>query len=225
MTPATTPWAAVAPLQSSMPLADGDARDFRKVNDFARHTTWLHGPAVTYANDGVVLFGVLLLIGWWLARRAHDPRRMARALLAPVAVLIAVAVNQQIVHAVNEPRPYTALAHTLLLVHRSADASFPSDHATMAGAVAAGLLLVSVRLGLIATAAALLMAFTRVYVGAHYPIDVLAGLAVGATVGTVVCLGATSPVHRLVAWAASTPLRPLITGTASTEHPSGRQLR
>ena len=200
----------------SVVLASGDTGDFLRVNDFARHTGWLHGPAVAYANYGVVAFAVLLLAGWVLARRVHAAPMMARALLAPVGMLIAVAVNQPIVHAVDEPRPYTRLPNALLLVHRSADASFPSDHATMAGAVAAGLLLVSWRLGALATVAAVLMAFTRVYVGAHYPVDVLAGLAVGAVVAVLVSLAAGPTVQRLVTWVLSTRLRPLLTD----EHPT-----
>ena len=76
---------------------------------------------------------------------------MSRSLLAGAAVLLAVAINQPTVHAVNEPRPYTRLPHALVLVHRSVDASFPSDHATMAGAAAVGLLLVHRRLGLVSS--------------------------------------------------------------------------
>jgi membrane-associated phospholipid phosphatase len=135
------------PLLSSV-HASGDTGDFLQVNDFARRTGWLHLGALAYANYGIVLFAGLLLIGAFLARRQADPRRMAHALLAPLGVLAAVGVNQPIVHAVNEPRPYTRLPHALVLVHRSIDASFPSDHATMAGAAAVGLLFVSVRLGI-----------------------------------------------------------------------------
>ena len=170
--------------------ATGDASDFTTINDFARHTSWLHGPLTFYADFGVVLFGVLLLVGLWLALRAGSALLTARALLAGAGVLLAVAVNQPIVHAVNERRPYRALPHVLVLVHRSADASFPSDHATMAGAAAMGLLLVNRRLGALAAVAALLMAFTRVYVGAHYPVDVVAGLAVGAAVAALTQLAA-----------------------------------
>lgn len=54
------------------------------------------------------------------------------------------------------------------------------DHAVMAGAAATGLLLVSHRLGLVAVAAAVVMAVARVYVAAHYPWDVLAVLLLGA---------------------------------------------
>jgi membrane-associated phospholipid phosphatase len=77
---------------------------------------------------------------------------------------------------------------THLLVAKSADFSFPSDHATAVGAVAVGLLLVRPRLGAIAAALALLLAFTRVYVGVHYPGDVLAGLVLGGAVAVAVRL-------------------------------------
>jgi membrane-associated protein len=102
--------------------------------------------------------------------------------------LIAVAVNQPIVHSVHEARPYTALPHILVLADRSTDPSFPSDHATMAGAVAVGLWFVSHRLSVVAAVAAVLMAFTRVYIGAHYPADVAAGLLLGGIVAGLVWL-------------------------------------
>ena len=203
------------PLAAGLLLASGDQGDFTVVNDFARTTGWLHTPLVVYASDGVALFAVLLIVGYLLARSAGRPMMMARALLAGVGVLLAVAVNQPIVHVVNEARPYTQLPHALLLVHRSIDASFPSDHATMAGAVAAGLLCVHRRLGAGAVLAALLMAFARVYVGAHFPIDVLAGLAVGALVALLTQLGAP-PLARVLTHLAHSRLRPLLTSRAAT---------
>jgi undecaprenyl-diphosphatase len=187
----------------------GDTHDFRTINDLARHTAWLHEPMVQYAGKGVALFGVLLVVGVLLARRDGRPRMMARALLAGVGVLVAVAANQPIVHAVAEKRPWQQVPGALVLVHRSTDASFPSDHATMAGAVALGLLLVHRRLGLVAVAAALLMAFARVYVGAHFPVDVLAGLAFGAAVAGLVQLAA-GPLSRLLEVLERGRLRPLL---------------
>ena len=69
-----------------------------------------------------------------------------------------------------------------VLHDRTKDFSSPSDHATVAGTVAVGLLLANRRWGIPAVVAAVVMAFTRAYVGAHYPSDVLAGLALGGAV-------------------------------------------
>lgn len=189
-----------------------DEHWFRAVNDFARHTPWLHGPARLYAEYGVVLFAALLLWSWWRARGADDARRMAAALWAPVGMLIAVGLNQLIGAQVAEPRPYAVLPHVEVLVSRSTDFSFPSDHAVMAGAVAAGVLLADRRLGLVAAVLAVLMAADRVYVGAHFPLDVAAGLLVGAGV----CAGSYLLARPLLLWLvralARTPVRVLLTG-------------
>jgi undecaprenyl-diphosphatase len=58
---------------------------------------------------------------------------------------------------------------------------------------------------------ALLMAFTRVYVGAHYPGDVLAGLVLGAVVSLAGFVLLRAVLVRVVAALTRTPLRPLLT--------------
>jgi undecaprenyl-diphosphatase len=183
---------------------------FRSVNDFSRSTPWLHAPARMYAEYGVAVFAVLLLVSWWVARREGDPRRVGAALWAPAGTLIAIGVNQFLVAAFAEPRPYTVLPNTLVLVSRSTDFSFPSDHSVMAGAVAAGVFLANRRLGILTAALAVLMAVTRVYVGAHFPLDVLAGLVVGAALCTVSYLLVAPLVTRLVVLLGRTPAKLLV---------------
>jgi membrane-associated phospholipid phosphatase len=182
---------------------------FGAVNEFARSTRWLHAPMLAYASYGLVLFVALLLVGWWLAR-SRGPRAMAAALWAGGATLLAVAVNQPLARSVHEARPYTVHPRILVLAHRSTDFSFPSDHAVMAGAVAAGLWMVSKRLGVVAAVAALVMGFARVYVAAHYPHDVVAGFALGAGVVLVGWLLLARPLTWLIELLARTPLRPLL---------------
>jgi undecaprenyl-diphosphatase len=184
---------------------------FLDINTFARHTGWLHAPVLAYAQYGVVLFGLLLLAGWWNARRRNTA--MTAAIWAPIATLIAVGINQPIVAAVHQARPYNTLHGILVLATPSTDPSFPSDHATMAGAVAAGMLLVSRRLGLLAIAAAGLMAFARVYIAAHYPADVLTGLALGAAVALIGYVLARAPLTAAVRVLRRTRLGPLLHST------------
>ena len=177
---------------------------FLRVNDVARSSAWLHGPATAYAKYGVVLFAGLLLLGVW-RRRGAAAVELAAAVWAGLATLLAVAVNQPVAALVAEPRPYAVHPAALVLVDRSSDWSFPSDHSVMAGAAAVGLFLVSRRLGAVAAVAALLMAITRVYVGAHFPLDVVAGLCLGGLVSGFGWLLVRRPLTRVVGTARSLP--------------------
>jgi undecaprenyl-diphosphatase len=193
---------------------DADTSLFLSVNDFARSTPWLHGPLVLYAGYGLVVFAGLLVAGWWIARKAGDPARMAAALWAPAGMLLALAVNQPIVAAVNESRPYASLPDILVLATPTTDPGFPSDHAMVAGAVTAGLFLVDRRLGWVTAAAAALMAFSRVYIAAHYPLDVVVGLLLGAAVSLAGYFLLRRVLLRMVLALQDTRLRPLLTTSA-----------
>lgn len=140
-----------------------------------------------YAKSGIVVFALLLVFGFLLGRRRGDHRAVAVAIWAAGAPLVALVIGQTIGRFVDRARPYETLDNVHLLLSRTADFSFPSDHATVAGAVAAGLFLLDRRLGIVTAFAALLMAFARVYVGAHYPGDVLAGLVLGSVVASIGC--------------------------------------
>lgn len=200
------------------------------INNFAVHTSWLHGIGKVMAVYAVGLFGVAVLAAWWHARHRSDTRAVAACIWAAAATLLAVAINQPVAHAVARPRPYVTLAHVEVLVARANDFTFPSDHATTAGAATAGLWIASryggraIRnLAVAATVLALAVAFFRVYVGAHYPGDVLAGLALGAAVSVIGWLLLARLLTSLTTVVRDrTPLKPLVS-TAAVPRP-GRPL-
>jgi undecaprenyl-diphosphatase len=174
------------------------------INSFARHTPALHGPLMAYATYGVALFGLLLVLALVAARHGSS-RDLAATGWAALAMLAALALNQPLGHVFAEARPYATHPAILRLADPTSDFSFPSDHAVMAGAVAAGLLLAHRRLGAVATLAALLMAFARVYIAAHYPWDVLGGLAFGALIAGAGWLVLRASLTALTAWARQRP--------------------
>ncbi|MEO5680957.1 MAG: phosphatase PAP2 family protein [Acidimicrobiales bacterium] len=197
-----------------------DASMFRAVNRFADRTSWAHGAVVVYAKSiGIVAFAVLLVAGWWVARGRADLDQMARVLWAGAGALVALGVNQVIGSLIDRARPFETLADVHVLVSRTTDFSFPSDHAVVAGAVAAGLVLAHRGIGMVAVVLAMVLALARVYVGTHYPADVVAGLALGAVVVVVGALAAIPLIRALVGVLARSPLHPVIAAREPTDAP------
>lgn len=194
-----------------------DGSLFRWFNRLADRTGWAHGMTKFYANNGIVLFGVLIVLAYLLARRIDDHRAVAAAVWSGGAALLALLVGQLIGGPIDRARPYEAMPKVHVLISHTTDFSFPSDHALVAGAVALGLLFANRRVGICACVAAVLMAVARVYVGAHYPGDVLAGLALGAAVAIAGAYLIVPALTRLVDRLVSTSLRPLLSARPHAE--------
>ncbi|OLZ61292.1 hypothetical protein AV521_43990 [Streptomyces sp. IMTB 2501] len=195
-----------------------DGSLFTSVTDFARDTPWLNAPIALTTNLGLGVFAVLMLIGWWRARR-RDDSAMATALAAPVAVVTAFAVTEVVKKLVAEPRPCRALPHDFYVNSCPAptDYAFPSGHTTTAAATAAALFLLDRRLAAIAAVCTLLEGFTRVYVGDHYPHDVLGAILIAAPVALAAGLILRGLLRPLVArLRTGGALQPLLTAHPAT---------
>ncbi len=194
-----------------------DASLFRWVNRLAAHTGWAHPVFEAIAKYGIVVFAALLVVAYLDGRRHDDLHAVAASVWAAVAALVALEIAQLIGRAVDRARPYDAMPGVHVLIARSADFSFPSDHATTAGAVAVGLLFAGRRRwGVIACCAAIVMAAARVYVGVHYPGDVAAGLVLGAGVALIGQPLVVPLLTRLARRISTSRMRPLV-ATARTD--------
>lgn len=81
------------------------------------------------------------------------------------------------------PRPHEAIENVRLLVPRLGSFSFPSGHASTSFTIAFIIAYHFRRAAVPAFIIAALVAFSRIYVGVHYPSDVIAGAAVGVITG------------------------------------------
>lgn len=189
-----------------------DGSLYLQVTTFARDTPWLNGTLNAYSSYGIGVFVLLIAAAWWMARRASTTT-MTAALAVPVAAVLSYVVDALVKVAVAEPRPCFAYPTAFVLEDCPApsDYAFPSNHSVVVAAMTVALVLVSRRLALVAAVAAAVMGFSRVYVGAHYPHDVLAGLLIGAVVGYVVAVAARRYATPLVDRLSTTRLRPLLT--------------
>ena len=102
-------------------------------------------------------------------------------------VLIAFVIADAVVLVLNgvyfRPRPYETLSNVLLPGGLGSGSSFPSGHATKAFAVAA---VVALQWGKKAVPIVLIscgVALSRVIIGVHYPLDVMAGAVLGGAIG------------------------------------------
>jgi undecaprenyl-diphosphatase len=186
---------------------------YLEVNAFARQTLWLHEFFAAYALwGGLVVLAGMLVAGYLVGRRHDRSVSVVSAVVcAGVGTVVALLVNQDLVSpAVGRARPCQVLTHVEVLLNCAHDYSFPSDHCVLAGAFVAGLAFFGVRWALPAAAVALLLAFTRVYTGVHYPSDAAAGLVMGAVIGGVVVVVLRPAVGRLASRVAGTRLYPLV---------------
>jgi len=158
-----------------MPLNE---RVFLEINGLAHRSAVLDGFMILSAEAIPFVLAVLLLALWFRGRR-HA------ALRGAVSGGVGLGAAQLLGLAHYQPLPFVLHLGRPLIAH-AANNGFPSDHATLCFAVAASLLLSGSRLGPVAILLAGLVGFARIFVGVHFPFDVLAGTALGVGVGLLV---------------------------------------
>lgn len=157
------------------------------INGLAKDAPHWFDRVMEYVGEYGLLFALVLLVlwCWWSVRRRGGPDAapsVAALAWAPLAAGIAVLVNVPIRGFVERPRPFKTHEGLDVLVAGKEDFSFVSDHATLTMAMGVALFVANRRFGLVGIALGLLEGFCRVYMGVHYPTDVIGGFALGTAV-------------------------------------------
>jgi undecaprenyl-diphosphatase len=170
----------------------------RWINAAAGHSQALDAAMTAATNFGVPFLVLCVALQWW--SRADRPHVRHAALSAGLSFLIGLGLNQVILLFVHRVRPYDAgLTH--LIIPPSADWSFPSDHATASFAIVAAFALQALpRRTHLLLVIALVIAWSRIFVGTHYLTDVLGGAFTGIVAAILVraCYREGSRLDRLV---------------------------
>src|SRR5436305_6747239 len=158
---------------------------FHAINDLSEGFKW---PLVIVMQLGtlnaaaVVVLVALAFRRYWLALAVG-----LAAVLADVSAHVLRSV-------VARPRPLDVLGHVVVRGHPVTGNGFPSGHPAIAAAiVTAASPYLPRRVRRLGWLAVVLVAFARVYVGAHFPLDVVAGIALGWSAGALVSLALGTP--------------------------------
>jgi undecaprenyl-diphosphatase len=158
-----------------------DVRLFQLINGLAARNAVMD-RIMFWCAKGLPFIYALVLVALWLTWKR---KYQIAAFLSAISAFVALGIGQVLIRLFPRLRPYD-LYPTHLLVDRTQDPSFPSDHATLAFAVATLVWQVNRKLGFVLFLLAVLQGFARIYVGAHYPTDVAGGAVLGTVTSIIV---------------------------------------
>lgn len=163
-----------------------DWRVYHAVNTFVAHHSWLGSLFRGVETYGTVLIGVAAVGLWLLARPGGSSKWKLAAASALGAAALGLLINRVISSAWHRDRPFQTHHVLHLWGPRKTDASFPSDHASAAFAIAVAVMLIDPLVGALFLVLACLIGVGRVIIGEHYPGDVVAGALIGTASAIVI---------------------------------------
>ncbi len=150
------------------------------IQDYVRcpFLDWIFVP-VTHLGDGGfiwILLSVILLC---------FKKSRSIGIAASLALIVMFIINNVTLKAlIDRPRPYLILEDLKLIVKPALDSSFPSGHTSCSFAFATAAFLTGPKkLWIPSVVLAVLISFSRIYVGIHWPGDVAGGLILGIVYG------------------------------------------
>jgi len=165
------------------------------LNQFSQHSWTFDKTMVFIAYNNLLKAFVLIAIMWWAWFKSGERCEHNREyiLITLFSTIFAIAAARALAFMLPfRFRPlHTDSLHFLipegeLRMALEGWSSFPSDHAVMFFTLATGLFFVSKRMGIFACAyTTLFIAFPRVYLGIHYPTDIIAGTVLGVAIALI----------------------------------------
>lgn len=150
---------------------------FQIINSWAGQNVWLDRLMVFSADKlGYVIVGLTIVVCLFNAKKYRE----ILILSFGSAVAARFGIVSLIRHLYYQPRPFLVLQDVQQLLDHNTESSFPSGHTAFYFAVAMVLYRYNKKVGIAAFVLSGLMGFARIFVGVHWPLDILAGMGVGA---------------------------------------------
>lgn len=165
-------------------MANPDETLFLWINGFVGAVPIVDAAAELAASDYLTpaILAFALIVAWFAER---DAELRVRQQVGALVALSSMGLSGLVVFIANmfyfRPRPFAELDVNLLF-YEPTDSSFPANSAAAAFGIAFGIWGVNRRIGWFAIGVAGSYGLARVYAGVHYPLDILAGATIAASV-------------------------------------------
>ncbi|WP_017753990.1 undecaprenyl-diphosphatase [Calidifontibacillus oryziterrae] len=155
---------------------------FRMINDLGKHYTALN-PVMIFIAEYTIFFLALAVVTLWLSRSNNNRLIVISGVVTLVLSEIVGKIAGKL-HTNNQP--FAEIANVNQLIEKAVNNSFPSDHTIIFFSFCITFLLFNRGWGFLATIIALIVGFSRIWVGVHYPADVFAGALISIIIAIVV---------------------------------------
>ncbi|MDM5154971.1 undecaprenyl-diphosphatase [Bacillus sp. DX1.1] len=148
---------------------------FRSINDLGKQYSSLN-PIVVFLAEYMLYFLCLGIVVYWFTRTNTNRMMVIHAV---TAFILAEILGKMVGHLHSHYQPFAVLSHVNKLIEHDIDNSFPSDHSIMFFSICVSFWLVRKKEGWLWLVLAFCVAFSRIWVGVHYPVDVATGALFG----------------------------------------------
>lgn len=171
---------------------------FRVINDLGKQFTFLNPAAIFVAEYTLYLLCFSILFYWFKMRSTQNRLMIIQAV---ISFLLAEAIGKISGLFYSHNQPFAVLPDVIQLVEHRIDNSFPSDHTILFFAISFSIWLVRKKVGAIWLLIACTVGISRIWVGVHYPIDIIVGAIIGV-ISAVFVYWLGTKFHFLKKWLA-----------------------
>lgn len=170
-------------------LQNLDATAFWALYGLSHHSALLDALGIFFAEYAAYVWAIILAVVFFWPSKEHIKNKMLVIVSVAAAVIARFGVKALMVYAYPRPRPFVSITTIQPLISTPLVEnfqSFPSGHAIFFFALAAVIYCFNKKVGWWAFGAAALISIARIYVGVHWPSDIVGGAVLGVLTGWVV---------------------------------------
>ncbi|WP_184664257.1 phosphatase PAP2 family protein [Texcoconibacillus texcoconensis] len=162
-----------------------DHQLFHWLHGFSNQYDWLDAVMMAMTEHGPTFFALSLVVVFiYHLVKNHWQNTFATFTVAGLSMGATVGIGFLIKELYYRDRPFITYELELLITHNEAS-SFPSNHTLAAFAIAFAIFYVYRKLGVAYLVLAALMGLSRIYLGHHYPVDVISAAVIAVVVASV----------------------------------------